>query len=73
MGDELLRSVATRFNSKLRDNDIIARSGGDEFAVVIEGEKALRNINKICQQIQLLFEKPFQTKLKGKGSLQYSN
>lgn len=62
VGDELLRSVATRFNTKLRDNDIIARSGGDEFTVVIEGEKALRNINKICQQIQLLFEKPFQTK-----------
>ena len=62
VGDELLKSVANRFDGKLRDNDFIARSGGDEFIVVIEGEKALRNMDKICLQILSLFEKPFQTK-----------
>tara|TARA_R110001592_G_scaffold33634_9_gene116426 strand:+ start:1479 stop:3530 length:2052 start_codon:yes stop_codon:yes gene_type:complete len=62
VGDELLKSVANRLSAKLRDNDIIARSGGDEFIVVVEGEKSLRNLDKICKQILSLFEKPFKTK-----------
>lgn len=62
VGDELLKSVASRFEAKLRDSDILARSGGDEFIVVIEGEKSLKNLDKICLQILSLFEKPFQTK-----------
>jgi len=61
VGDELLKSIASRIEAKLRDNDIIARTGGDEFIIVIEGEKAIRNLNKICLQILALFEKPFQT------------
>ncbi|MDX2368723.1 MAG: EAL domain-containing protein [Colwellia sp.] len=61
VGDELLKSVADRFSAKLRDNDILARSGGDEFIVVIKGEKSLRNLNKICTQILSLFDKPFKT------------
>ncbi|NQY89399.1 MAG: EAL domain-containing protein [Colwellia sp.] len=62
VGDELLKSVATRFKAKLRDNDIIARSGGDEFIVIIEGKKALTNMDKICLQILSMFDEPFQTK-----------
>ena len=62
VGDELLKCVASRFKAKLRENDIIARSGGDEFIVVMEGEKVFHNLEKICLQILSLFEKPFQTK-----------
>ena len=61
VGDELLKSVANRLETKLRDNDIIARTGGDEFIVVIEGEKALKNLDKICLQILSLFEQSFHT------------
>ncbi len=35
-GDELLQQVAQRFESRLRDGDIISRLGGDEFAIVLE-------------------------------------
>jgi len=62
VGDELLKCVAARFADKLRDDDIIARTGGDEFIVVVEGEKSLLNIDKICFQILSLFEAPFNTK-----------
>mgnify|MGYP000563128394 CR=1 FL=1 len=62
VGDELLKHVARRLLSKLRDNDLLARIGGDEFIVVVEGKKAVRNIDKICTQIMSLFEQPFETK-----------
>lgn len=35
-GDELLQQVAQRFESRLREGDIISRLGGDEFAIVLE-------------------------------------
>ena len=62
VGDELLKSVANRLQNKLRENDIIARSGGDEFIIIIEGAKALKNIDNICLQILALFSEPFTTK-----------
>jgi diguanylate cyclase (GGDEF)-like protein len=37
VGDELLRSVAERIGSVLRADDLFARFGGDEFALLIRG------------------------------------
>jgi diguanylate cyclase (GGDEF)-like protein len=34
-GDELLRSIASKLKASLRDVDVIARVGGDEFAVLL--------------------------------------
>ncbi len=35
-GDALLRTIAGRFRTALRESDTVARLGGDEFAVLVE-------------------------------------
>jgi diguanylate cyclase len=57
-GDELLRQVADRLSSCLRDTDILVRLGGDEFAVLLldaDGEAA----RSIAQRLTDSLEEPF--------------
>ncbi len=57
-GDELLIQVATRLRSRLRSNDLLARVGSTELAVVAEGESP-EDIERLAALVQLQFEDPF--------------
>ena len=54
-GDELLRSVAERVSGCVRSADTIARTGGDEFAVLVEGGGPYL----VADRIRLAFQQPF--------------
>ncbi|MCU7905965.1 MAG: EAL domain-containing protein [Candidatus Thiodiazotropha sp. (ex Epidulcina cf. delphinae)] len=59
VGDQLLVAVAKRFQTKLRSEDTLARTGGDEFVFIAEGEQQLRNIVTIAGKILEVFHEPF--------------
>ncbi|HEY0371216.1 MAG TPA: EAL domain-containing protein, partial [Thermoanaerobaculia bacterium] len=51
LGDELLRVVAERLRSVLREGDTIARMGGDEFTVLLSDLKHAGDAAKIAQKL----------------------
>ena len=52
VGDELLKHLATVISSVIRDNDCVARIGGDEFIVVLQDYKSLVELTTIIKRIQ---------------------
>ncbi|MGZ9899738.1 bacteriohemerythrin [Shewanella gaetbuli] len=64
MGDLLLTSMAERLESCVRKEDTLARIGGDEFVIILEGlsadkQAATDEVNRICGQILLKLQTPF--------------
>ena len=59
IGDEVLRQVSKRLLSLLRESDIVARIGGDEFVIVLNNIKSLDDIKKIAHSILSKLENPF--------------
>ncbi len=50
-GDRLLQDVAGRIAGALRDEDSVARYGGDEFVVLIEGIATVQHVATVCEKI----------------------
>ena len=64
LGDELLKQVADRLNSVVREGDTIARPGGDEFIVLLENlnmDKTLaaKEVQVIGEKLLHEFNQPF--------------
>ena len=51
VGDELLHVVAQRLSGLLRNNDVVCRIGGDEFAVILENVKSIDNVKAMAQKM----------------------
>lgn len=50
-GDDVLIEIANRFKEVMRNNDTICRHGGDEFIILVEGIKDLKDLLEIVKKI----------------------
>src|SRR3954452_10773521 len=57
-GDELLRAFARCLGECTRNADTVARFGGDEFAVLVEGHYAVDAAAVIADRVHVALEKP---------------
>ncbi|KQM98374.1 diguanylate cyclase [Sphingomonas sp. Leaf407] len=58
-GDELLISVARRLKGALRGRDILARTGGDEFAVLLTLSDGPDDAQQVARRIHQALVQPF--------------
>lgn len=57
-GDELLKAVASRISDTVRNTDWVARFGGDEFVVLLDGVKTITEATATAQAIQARIQRP---------------
>lgn len=58
-GDWLLRQVANRMRSVVRDSDTAARIGGDEFIILLPDAGTWQQALLVAEKVRLEMEKPF--------------
>ncbi|MBF0429419.1 MAG: diguanylate cyclase, partial [Magnetococcales bacterium] len=59
VGDSILRDVGNRLLHCLRDEDSLARVGGDEFVIIATGLQHGGTANRIAQKLLLSLSEPF--------------
>ncbi len=60
VGDRLLIEVAARLRSCVRESDVVARIGGDEFVVVLTGMKDATQAAVIAETVLLQVSTPYE-------------
>ncbi len=58
-GDELLITVARRLKGALRSVDVLARTGGDEFGILLTLEESPAEAEQVAGRIQAALASPF--------------
>ena len=59
-GDELIKQVARRLMTQLRTTDVLARFGGDEFAIIQPGLRSADGAESLAQRILEAIANPFE-------------
>lgn len=59
IGDQLLKAVADRLKSCVRQMDTVARMGGDEFGILLEAIPSERGLTTLAQRILDTIAQPF--------------
>lgn len=59
IGDEVLKSIATRLKECVRSSDTVARIGGDEFVVVFDTLRSTDHADRAANSIAASLAKPF--------------
>ena len=57
-GDQVLKLLAKRLSSCIREEDAIARFGGDEFLIMVSNINKLEDLHKITDRIMKVFQTP---------------
>lgn len=50
-GDAVLRGIASRLKSNVRESDLVARLGGDEFVVVVKPMRDIKHVVALAESI----------------------
>jgi diguanylate cyclase (GGDEF)-like protein len=58
-GDELLIAVARRLVNEVRPRDVVARVGGDEFAILLRDVGDANALNVVAQRLLLALSTPY--------------
>jgi diguanylate cyclase (GGDEF)-like protein/PAS domain S-box-containing protein len=58
-GDLVLRAVAKRLTKSVRQNDTVARIGGDEFVIIVETVHQIRDAETVALKIERALAIPF--------------
>lgn len=59
IGDQIIKKVASIFESCLRIDDFITRKGGDEFLILLNDLARKEDVNLVIEKIFSYFQKPF--------------
>lgn len=59
VGDQLLKAVADRLQECVREVDTVARMGGDEFTIILEGLSCEQDITIVARRITKSLAEPF--------------
>jgi diguanylate cyclase (GGDEF)-like protein/PAS domain S-box-containing protein len=57
-GDEVLRAISKRLKASVRENDTVARMGGDEFVLILANQPSLRFTLRMIERLRQNIMKP---------------
>jgi diguanylate cyclase (GGDEF)-like protein len=60
VGDQVLYEVSRRLRQCLREGDLVARMGGDEFILIVSGISAQDEVEHLCERLITSIEQPFE-------------
>ncbi len=58
VGDEVIKAVAARLKSNIREMDTVSRLGGDEFVIVLKDQPSEHELTKVAAKLLDIFSVP---------------
>jgi diguanylate cyclase (GGDEF)-like protein len=62
LGDDVLREIGARLQANFRELDTVARFGGDEFAVLVDGVLTIQDVQPLAQRLLEATSEPYHIK-----------